>query len=121
MRTVSAIRTAMLAALLALACGSATDPAQNALSNTISANATVRFAGIEGGCWVLEVGGGGMLVSGRTRYQPINLPERFEVDGLRVTVTLRELPDVASICMAGQVVRIETIRTPLAPTPISVR
>lgn len=64
-------------------------------------NATVRYLPLEGGCWVLQSGG--------TNYEPINLPASYRVDGLRVNVRFRHRDDMASVCMVGPIVSIESI------------
>ena len=56
---------------------------------------------IEGGCWVLATVNG--------RYEPLDLPAAFRVDGRAVTVKLRGAPDMASICMTGPLVRVDSI------------
>ena len=68
---------------------------------TTGVDATVRLVGVEGGCWVLDVGD--------QNYQPTNLPADYRVDGLRVRVRFRELRDAASFCMVGPIVSIENI------------
>jgi len=68
------------------------------------ANATVQFIPIEGGCWVLEPDAGG-------RYEPINLPARYQIDGLRVYVRFSEAHNVGSVCMVGTLVTIDEIRS----------
>ena len=63
--------------------------------------ATVRFVDIEGGCWRLD--------TPRGHFEPIGLPAEFRVDGLEVNVTLRNAPDMGSICMIGPLARIDAI------------
>ena len=67
----------------------------------LGTNATVRFIDIEGGCWALD--------TPRGRYEPIGLPAEFRVDGLAVVVTLRDAPDMGSVCMIAPLARIDHI------------
>ena len=62
----------------------------------------VRFLNLEGGCWTLTR-------EEHVYYQPINLPDEFKQDGLRVRVDFTERPDMASICMVGPIVEIRSI------------
>lgn len=65
--------------------------------------ATIRFVNIEGGCW--------MLVAGEDeRFEPVELPEAFLVDGLRVLVTLRSRPDLTSICAVAPLADVLAIQ-----------
>ena len=63
--------------------------------------ATVRFVQIETGCWVLETKGG--------RVQPVELPEAFRVDGLAVSVVLRDAPAMMSACQVGPLKHVDGI------------
>jgi len=65
-------------------------------------DATVRFVDIEGGCWAL-------VANDATRYEPVGLPNEFKVDGLRVQATLRQRPDMASICMIAPLAEVLSI------------
>lgn len=64
--------------------------------------ATVRFVDLEGGCWALEADDG-------TRYQPMNLPDSFRRDDLRVRVVLSPRDDVMGFCQLGPIVEVESI------------
>ncbi|MFN2570841.1 MAG: hypothetical protein ABR537_04395 [Gemmatimonadales bacterium] len=68
----------------------------------VDANATVRYVNLEGGCWVLQTDAG--------RYEPVNLPSAYAVDGLQVYVELHTEPRMVSACMVAPLVTIETIR-----------
>jgi heat shock protein HslJ len=63
---------------------------------------TVRFIELEGGFF-------GIITPAGDNYLPLNLPEEFQVDGLQVAFTAREVPDAATIAMWGTPIRIETI------------
>jgi hypothetical protein len=65
-------------------------------------NGVVRFVDVEGGCWAID--------TGQTRLQPINLTEPFRVDGLAVSFAAEARPDLASICMVGQIVELTAIQ-----------
>jgi hypothetical protein len=67
-----------------------------------SANATVHFVAIEGGCWVLETSG--------AKYEPVNLPVQDRVDGLRVYVEFNTASSNATKCMVAPLISIIRIR-----------
>src|SRR5690242_19845665 len=92
---------ALLAPLLlatTLACGNAKENAQDpnaptaplAPDQVLNTDATVRHLNLEGGCWLLETATG-------ARYQPTELTDAFRVDGMTVSVTLKDAPDMMSI------------------------
>ena len=62
----------------------------------------VRFLELEGGCWVIEVGA--------ETIEPLDLPEEFKIDGLRVFFEGEERDDLASICMVGPIVELLDIQ-----------
>lgn len=64
-------------------------------------DATVRFMEIEGGCWVLATADG--------RYEPVDLPASFRVDGKAVRVRLRAASELVTICMTGPLVHVDSI------------
>ncbi len=72
------------------------------LDGVASANATVHLVAIEGGCWVLETSG--------DKYEPVNLPLQYRVDGLRVYVEFNSAPSNATKCMVAPLVSITRIR-----------
>ena len=61
---------------------------------------TVRFVGIEGGCWELATDTGA--------YQPASLPSAFQRDGLRVRLVVHGTR-LLSFCQTAQVVAVDTI------------
>lgn len=69
---------------------------------TIQAEAVVTRLEIEGGCWVLD--------TGSETYDPVNLGEAFQRDGLEVVFTAKRLGNVDSICQVGPIVEIVDIR-----------
>jgi hypothetical protein len=56
---------------------------------------------LEGGCWALETAQGTL--------EPINLPADYRRDGLKVRVAYHEASGIATICMIGRTVRIDTL------------
>ncbi len=61
----------------------------------------VRFVDVEGGCWT--------IVSGSETYEPIELDDEFQVDGLEVAFDVEERADLASTCMVGTLVEVTDI------------
>ena len=99
----SLILTATVFAL-AGACASEapTDPLK---SNTHAVvNASIEFLNLEGGCWTIAP-------SEHVHYLPLNLPDQFRRDGLKVQVELLRRDDYGSVCMVGPVVQILSIRS----------
>jgi hypothetical protein len=64
---------------------------------------TVRHLDLEGGQFVIETQEG-------TRYQPIDLPQTFRRDGLRVEVQAIRREDTMSIGMTGPMIELRQIR-----------
>jgi hypothetical protein len=98
----NALLTILLACGALAACGSR--PAATAAEAEAEAEgerATVRFVAVETGCWVLETQAG--------RVQPIDLPQEFRIDGLEVSVVLRDAPAMMSLCQVGPLKTIEKI------------
>lgn len=79
----------------------------------------VQYRQIEGGAWVIESttdnsatdsNAGDKGISGTT-YEPENLPEKYQEEGLRVRVWADRLEGQASIRMAGPIISIKRIET----------
>ena len=69
----------------------------------VGLDATVHFAtNVEGGCW--------SLVTSSKAYEPVDLPDGFRVEGLRVHVVLNDAPGWATTCYVGEVVHVNSIR-----------
>ena len=66
--------------------------------NLIYGTGTIKFISLEGGFF-------GIISDDGNRYDPVNLPPRFESDGLRV-LFVGEILDLFSIHMWGRVIRI---------------
>ena len=64
---------------------------------------TMHHLDLEGGLFVIRDAKG-------TRYNPVNLPDAFKVEGLAVEADARRRDDVASIAMVGPVVELLRIR-----------
>ncbi len=60
---------------------------------------TVRWRELEGGFYAIDADDG-------RKFEPLNLPRDFRVDGVRVRVTAKPRPDMASIHMYGTIVEI---------------
>lgn len=63
---------------------------------------TVRYSNLEGGFYELVADSG-------ERYDPVNLPDEYKKDGLRVKFQIREKRDVVGIHMVGKIVEIVKI------------
>lgn len=63
---------------------------------------TVRHVELEGGFF-------GIVDEQGNRFDPVNLPQRFEKDGLRVKFRMTKLPDQISFHMWGALVKITKI------------
>ncbi len=62
---------------------------------------TVHFRDIEG-CWLVDDGAG-------HTYEPVNLPNAFQVDQLRVEIIATLNKTLASYCLVGELVDIVSI------------
>ena len=71
-------------------------------ADTVEIQGTIVHKDLEGGFYAIEGD------DGRT-YDPINLPEPFKKNGLRVRATVRYKDDVVGIHMAGDIVEIVDI------------
>lgn len=76
-------------------------PMQN--GELITVAGTVRHVAVEGGVWIIE------SVDGE-RYQPIQMPESLQVDGLSVEAEGWEADDMVTVGMVGSVVHLSRIR-----------
>jgi heat shock protein HslJ len=63
---------------------------------------TVKWQVLEGGFYAIDADDG-------QKYEPINLPSEYQVNGLRVRVTAIERDDMASINMYGTIIEIISI------------
>ena len=97
-----------LAAVVGLACAKPLEPLQSwrsapvlDVNQTVRASGTIRFVALEGGCWAIQTPGGD--------YEAVNLPERFRVNGLRVSVVLRGA-HVYTFCQIAAPVDVDSVR-----------
>jgi hypothetical protein len=65
---------------------------------------TVTFKDLEGGFYAIESFDG-------KKYDPINLPESFRKDGLKVKATARPQKDVMSFRMYGEIIEVISIES----------
>ena len=86
------------------ACAAGRSSTQQALpaDEPLSLSGTVHYIKVEGGCWVID--------TPRGRFQPVELPERYRIEGLRVQVTLKAAPEVMSICQVAPLAHVESVR-----------
>ncbi|MHC4956034.1 MAG: hypothetical protein ACYTGZ_19485 [Planctomycetota bacterium] len=75
---------------------------------------TVNWVDLEGGFW-------GILGDDGKKYDPVNLPGEFAVDGLRVVVAARVLEDGVHFHMWGELIVIENIDLAETPGSVAVR
>ena len=73
-------------------------------TETVQITGTVAFVNLEGGFFALQGDDG-------STYTPINLPEGFRKDGLKIKALVRPRPDAMSIHMVGSLVEIVDIST----------
>jgi hypothetical protein len=66
---------------------------------TINITGTVTWKAFETGFYAIDADDG-------KKYEPIDLPDEFAIDGLKVRVTARSLDDMASINMYGTMIEI---------------
>ena len=71
-------------------------------SDALEILGTVTFKDLEGGFYAIESFDG-------KKYDPMNLPESFRKDGLKVKVTARPQRDVMSFRMYGEIIEIISI------------
>ena len=71
-------------------------------ADTFEIVGNVTYKNLEGGFYAIDGDNG-------RRYDPINLPESFKKDGLRVRVTARRRTDAMSLHMYGAIVEIVNI------------
>lgn len=71
---------------------------------TVEGYGTVRYVDLEGGFY-------GIYADDGERYDPINLDEEYQQDGLRIYFEGRIRDDVASFHMWGTLIEITNLRT----------
>ena len=71
-------------------------------ADTFEIVGNVTYKNIEGGFYAIDGDNG-------SKYDPINLPESFRKDGLRVKVTARRKKDAMSLHMYGAIIEVVNI------------
>jgi hypothetical protein len=69
---------------------------------TIETTGTVTWVPLEGGFY-------GIIADDGTQYDPLNLPEKYLQDGLRIRLSAVETPDVAGFHMWGTIITITSV------------
>ena len=69
----------------------------------IKAEGTVKFIDIEGGFF-------GIIADDGSKYKPVNLPKRFQKDGLKVRFEGKFRTDLLGIYMWGKLIEIINIK-----------
>lgn len=77
--------------------------ADSSTASTLRIAGTVHHLDLEGGLFVIRDAGG-------TQYNPLNLPDAYQIDGVAVDVEARRRDDTASIGMVGPMIEILRIR-----------
>jgi hypothetical protein len=99
-RTNPACRNLLILLVLILASCVSSRPIVN--RNAITVTGTIRHFELEGGFFAIQGDDG-------VTYDPVNLPPRFRVDGLRVRVVAIVRRDLAGIHMVGPIIEIQSI------------
>ena len=68
------------------------------IDNNVSTTGTIKFIQLEGGFWG--------IIGKNQKYDPVNLPEAFKIEGLKVQFTAKLHEDMVSIHMWGTLVSI---------------
>lgn len=88
--------------LLFMVCKSSEDMQHMQNGDVFEEQGTVQYIDLEGGFY-------GIITEDGQRYNPLDLPEEYQVDSLRVAFTVRKVEDVATIQMWGTPVRVINI------------
>ena len=92
----------MSAFLALIACAPAQKQRPPQEAEVIEISGTVQYISLEGGFYAIRGG------DGKT-YDPINLPDEYQHDGMRVQVKARTRDNVVSVHMAGPIIEILAI------------
>jgi len=71
--------------------------------NLVSAQGTIEYIQLEGGFF-------GIIADNGDKYRPLNLPEDFQKDGVRVRFEGKINTDIMGVYMWGKVIEIKNIR-----------
>ena len=69
-----------------------------------TANGSVRYMGADGGCWQV-------MSDNEDLFTPMNLPEEFQVEDLRIWIEAKYRNDLDPACLSGYVIEIIDIHT----------
>jgi hypothetical protein len=64
---------------------------------------TVHYINLEGGFW-------GIITKDGRKFDPVNLPTKYQKEGLEINFTAEKLKDAFSIHMWGQIIKIQEIK-----------
>jgi hypothetical protein len=70
--------------------------------NTLEFSGEIRHTSLEGGAWIIQA-------TDSTRYEPLNLNEKYHEEGLNVRVVAEEKPDRMSFLQIGPIIEIKSI------------
>ncbi|MFX1327632.1 MAG: hypothetical protein ACFE91_05740 [Promethearchaeota archaeon] len=76
---------------------------QSTNDEIISGTGEIVFLSFEGGFY-------GIISNDGKHYDPINLPDEFKIDGLRISFTAKIRPDLVSLHMWGTIVELLSIK-----------
>ena len=65
---------------------------------------TVQYIDLEGGFWAI-------ITESNEKYNPMNLPDRFPKEDLKVAVKAKLRYDVGSVHIFGNIMKIQSIET----------
>jgi hypothetical protein len=101
MRFLNACLAGLLFCFITMGCTGETGSNLSAVSNqdTTVGTGTIAFLSIEGGFYAIRSDEG-------TVYDPQDLPNEFQVDGLRVRFVVRVLRQALGFHMVGPIVRV---------------
>jgi hypothetical protein len=68
----------------------------------IATDGVVRYLDVDGGRWAIE--------AGDDRFEPVNLPAEFRVDGLRIRFEANDHVEAGGAYLAGRLVELEYIQ-----------
>ncbi len=77
------------------------DDLQSVPGNEVKIEGEVTYSELEGGFWTIE--------DNEETYEPTNLPEEFQQEGLEVTVHAKIEEDKVSFKMVGPIINISSI------------
>lgn len=97
------LMTAAAVAVLCIVGGTCQSTSRTADEDVIQTTGTVQYVQLEGGFY-------GIVAEDGTKYDPTNLPDEFEEDGLRVRFRAELKEDVLGFHMWGKIVELLEIQ-----------